>query len=148
MRRQRGFSLLELLVVVAMIAIAAGTISLSVRDPSAAQLDREAERLIALLETARAEARAAGLSVRWQPVRDDSGDHFRFQGLPTRIVLPKRWLGEPVSVELAAGASGLVLGPEPIIGRQQMRLRLGQQQLDLATDGLGPFEIVRLPDPS
>jgi general secretion pathway protein H len=136
--RVRGFTLIELLVVVAMIAIATAAISLALRDPASAQLEREAERLAALFEGARAEARAAGLSVRWTPVQDQSGDQFRFLGLPQRVPMPRRWLGEAVAVEIA-GATAVRLGPEPVIGAQRLRLRLGAQQLDLVSDGLGPF---------
>lgn len=140
-KKSRGFSLIELLVVVAMIAIAAATVSLSLRDPAAAQLEREAERLVALFETARAESRAAGLNVQWAPVElAGSADQFRFIGLPARIQLPRRWLGEVVNVEIANGRS-VRLGPEPMIGAQQLRLRLGNQQLSLSTDGLAAFEI-------
>ena len=141
MRRcAQGFTLIELLVVVALIAIATATVSLSLRDPAATQLEREAERLAALLETARSEARAAGLSVQWSPVSDDTGDQFRFQGLPARIVLPKRWLGDPVAVEIQ-GARAVTLGPEPMIGAQRIVLFLGQSRMLLATDGLGPFTV-------
>lgn len=134
----RGFTLIELLVVVALLAIATATVSLALRDPAAAQLEREAERLVALFETARAEARAAGLSVAWIPVNDDSSDQFRFQGLPPRLQLPSRWLGEAPAVVIE-GARSVSLGPEPMIGAQRLRLRLGDQQVVLATDGLGPF---------
>ena len=137
----RGFTLIELLVVVTLIAIAAAAISLSLRDPAAAQLEREAERLAALFESARAEARAAGLEVRWVTVNDTSGDQFRFLGLPPSLQLPRRWLGEAVAVEID-GARQVQLGPEPMIGAQRLRLRLGDQRLVLATDGLGPFQIV------
>jgi len=140
-RGSRGFSLIELLVVVAMIAIAAATVSLSLRDPAAAQLEREAERLVALFETARAESRAGGLNVQWTPVElAGSADQFRFVGLPARIQLPRRWLAEAVNVEIV-NARSVRLGPEPMIGAQQLRLRLGNQQLTLSTDGLAPFEI-------
>lgn len=137
---ERGFTLIELLVVVALIAIAAATISLGLRDPATAQLEREGERLAALFESARAEARASGLAVRWRPVADDSsGAQFRFEGLPERMALPSRWLGEPVAVDILGGAGAVVLGPEPVIGAQRLRLSLGAQSLTLATDGLGPF---------
>jgi len=139
-RSARGFSLIELLVVVALIAIATATISLALRDPASAQLEREAERLAALFESARAESRATGLDVQWLPVIDNSGDQFRFQGLPASINLPRRWLGEPVAVEIA-GATAVRLGPEPMIGAQRVRLRLGEQSLTLATDGLAPFSV-------
>jgi general secretion pathway protein H len=138
--RAAGFTLIELLVVVALIAIATATVSLSLRDPAATQLEREAERLAALLETARAEARAAGLSVQWAPVNDESGDQFRFQGLPARIALPKRWLADPVAVQIQ-GARTVTLGPEPMIGAQRIVLSLGQSRLQLSTDGLGPFTV-------
>lgn len=136
----RGFTLIELLVVVALIAIATATLSLALRDPAGAQLEREGERLAALFETARAEARAAGLAVQWQPVAEDAQAHFRFTGLPGKMQLPQRWLGEPLAVEIGGGARAIVLGPEPVIGAQRLRLSLGSQRLLLATDGLGPFQ--------
>jgi general secretion pathway protein H len=49
--RHRGFTLVELLVVVALIAIASGLASLALRDPAASQLEQEASRLAALLES-------------------------------------------------------------------------------------------------
>ena len=56
----QGFTLLELLVVVALIAIATAGVSLSLRDSADSALERDATRLAALLETARAQARASG----------------------------------------------------------------------------------------
>ncbi|MEJ6006372.1 prepilin-type N-terminal cleavage/methylation domain-containing protein [Paucibacter sp. AS339] len=141
-----GFTLIELLVVVALIAIATATVSLSLRDPAAVQLEREAERLAALFETARAESRAAGLTVTWRPVQDDSKDQFRFSGLPARIQLPQRWLGDGVAVQIA-GARQVTLGPEPMIGAQKVQLSLGQQHLLLSTDGLSAFEVLPVPAP-
>lgn len=145
---QRGFTLIELLVVVALIAITSATISLALRDPAELQLQREAQRLIALLESARAESRASGLSVRWIPKGLKTGDDFRFEGLPRTLQLPTRWLGEPVAVQIenaTAANPGLVLGPEPVIPAQRLRLLLGSQRLLLATDGLGPFDVVASP---
>ena len=39
------------------------------------------------------------------------------------------------------GARALVLGPEPLIGAQTIVLRLDDQRVTLATDGLGPFVV-------
>lgn len=47
--------------------------------------------------------------------------------------------------DATAANPGLVLGPEPIIPAQRLRLQLGSQQLTLGTDGLGAFEIVGNP---
>lgn len=143
--RNFGFTLIELLVVVALIAITSATISLALRDPAELQLQREAQRLAALLETARAESRASGLAVRWIPKGLQTGDDFRFEGLPASIKLPTRWLGEPVAVQIehaSAANPGLVLGPEPVIPAQRLRLLLGSQSLVLGTDGLAGFDVL------
>jgi len=141
-RHGRGFTLIELLLVVALIAIASGLASLALRDPAATRLEQEGARLAALLEAARAEARGLGLAVVWQPIAADpansDGADFRFVGLPKATALPTRWLS-PGVVAQVIGAPTLVLGPEPIIGRQRVLLRLDNQRLALATDGLGPF---------
>ena len=147
-RRNAGFTLIELLVVVALIAITSATISLALRDPAELQLQREAQRLAALLETARAESRTSGLAVRWVPKGIKTGDDFRFEGLPASIQLPTRWLGEPVAVQIenaSAANPGLVLGPEPLIPAQRLRLQLGSQTVMLSTDGLGAFDTVTSP---
>ena len=136
----RGFTLIELLVVVALIAIASAVATLALRDPAATQLDREGARLAALLESARAEARALGVPVRWVPTEGG----FRFVGLPEALTPPSYWLNDGVSAEVQGprrALPGVVLGPEPIIGAQRIVLRAEHQQLTLATDGIGPFVI-------
>ena len=151
--RAGGFTLIELLVVVALIAIASATAALALRDPSATRLEREAARLTALLEAARAEARASGVTVRWMPTSSVEGraGGFRFTGLPERAALPTEWLNEGVSAEVLgapANAQGAVLGPEPVIGAQRILLKLESQRLTLVTDGLSPFEVASEEDAS
>jgi len=137
-----GFTLIELMVVVALIAIASAVASLALRDPAATRLEHEAARLAALLEAARSEARAIGLAVSWMPLVDPNGvGGFRFVGLPASNALPTRWLSQGVSAELP-GARAVLLGPEPLIGAQRIVLHLDDQSLTLATDGLGPFGVV------
>jgi general secretion pathway protein H len=137
-RPNRGFTLIELMVVMALLAIAVGITTLAMRDPSAAQLDREAVRLAALLEGARAESRSSGVAVRFEVNSQPGDNHFQFVGLPTGETQPRRWLAEGVSAEIIGNRS-LMLGPEPLIGAQRIVLRLGERNLTLATDGLGPF---------
>lgn len=130
------------MVVVTLIAIAAGLISLSIRDPASTQLENEAARLVALLESARAESRASGIPVRWEPrTIDTETEGFQFKGLTNPAEYPEHWLGAGVSVEIV-GAQAVTLGPEPLIPPQRIVLRLEDQRLALATDGLNPFAVV------
>jgi general secretion pathway protein H len=141
-RRSRGFTLIELLIVVAIVALASAVATLALRDPQTSALEREADRLSALLEAARAESRASGLPALWVPMpapETEGAPDFRFVGLPAALGLPQHWLTPQVQAEVI-GARGLVLGPEPLIGAQRVALRLGDRRLTLATDGLGPFE--------
>ena len=137
-----GFTLIELMVVVALIAIASAVASLALRDPAATRLEHEGARLVALLEAARTEARASGLTASWEPRAGQEGvEGFRFVGLPPSAELPTRWLAAGVTAE-AVGARAVLLGPEPMIGAQRIVLRLEDQRLTLATDGLGPFVVI------
>jgi general secretion pathway protein H len=142
---QRGFTILELLVVIAIVALSAGVVSLALRDGDAAQLDEEGERLTALLETARADARALGVAVQFVPVADGQAQdaqapQFRFVGLPALRKMPTRWLDPRVSAQVVGGTT-LVLGPDAILPAQRIVLRLDDRRLELATDGLGPFAV-------
>ncbi len=139
----RGLTLIELLIVIAIVAVSVGLMTLALRDGAEAQLEEEGERLSALLEMARAEARVAGTSVVWVPRREDSAEvdplvQFRFVGLSPQQALPTRWLSSQTRAQVMGGTS-IVLGPEAILPPQRILLRLDDKRLELASDGLGPF---------
>ena len=137
---QGGFTLLELLVVIAIIALATAGVGLALRDSGAAALQREGERLAALLEAARAQSRASGAAVRWRA--DAQG--FQFEGL-VGSQLPRHWLDSATSVR---GPATLWLGPEPLIGAQQVLIvsqAHPERAVRVATDGLRPFSAHALP---
>lgn len=131
-----GFTLLELMVVVAIMAMATAGVSLAMRDSSQTQLEREAQRLAALLESARAMSRMSANTVVWRTAPNG----FEFEGLP-KAAMPAGWLGSDV---VATSARPVVLGPEPIIGPQRIRLSIRSQptrSLDITTDGVRPFKV-------
>jgi general secretion pathway protein H len=142
--RHGGFTLLELLIVLTIMAVATAGVGLSLRDSSVTALEREAQRLAALLESARAQSRMTAAPVRWRA----TATGFVFDGLADSA-LPSNWLGHDVQV--AAGSGVVVLGPEPVIGPQQIRLVSISdpgRSLTLATDGVRPFSVLRGEAPS
>ena len=116
-------------------AVATAGVSFALRDASQTQLEREAQRLAALLESARAQSRVSGVPVVWRAV----GQGFAFDGLTGANPLPTTWLGQSVQ---ASGA--VLLGPEPILPPQQVRLTsidTAGRSLTVFTDGVRPFAV-------
>ncbi len=139
----RGFTLVELLVVIALIAVATAGVSLSLRDSADSALQRDAERLAALLESARAQARAQGVPVVWHSQM--GGTAFEFAGLPPPG-LPRAWLNTQTR---AAPGIRLTLGPDPLIEPQAVALSSvssPSRTLWVVTDGLRPFKVQSTPN--
>lgn len=139
-RNAGGFTLLELLVVVTIVAAASAGVALALRDGTQIALERDAQRLAVLLESARAQSRATGVAVRWQ----SAPAGFRFDGLGAAS-LPTRFLSESTRV---VGTASLQLGPEPMIGAQAVELTDASESssaqtayMRIATDGLRPFAV-------
>jgi general secretion pathway protein H len=153
--QQVGFTLLELLVVLAIIALATAGVGFAMRDGAQNQLEREALRLSALLESARARSQMTGVPVRWQP----TANGFAFSGLPPQpgedSELPKGWLNADTRASVegnlnipTAQFQSLLLGPEPIIEPQSVLLFSAsqpEQRIRLATDGVRPFAVPTQP---
>lgn len=143
--KYRGFTLLELLIVVGLMAALATGVSLAIPSSSERALAQEGERLAALLEAGRARSRASGIAVVF---RINAGERdFIFEGINAAIpqalmsansTLPHQWL-HPTT---RADATRLLLGPEPVIPAQSVQL-FGNagQHLTVATDGVRPFTV-------
>lgn len=148
LRAARGFTLLELMVVVALIAITTAVVAFAVPDPSSTRLEREAARLTAILESARVQARSGAMTIQWIPESTGKGDDYQFIGLPPAFMPSLKWDAPEVKAEVVNGGGGIgrgksiVLGPEPVIGAQSVILRLEDRQIIIGTDGLSPFDVI------
>ena len=144
-KKHQGFTLLELLIVLGIMAALATGVSLAIPSPSERALAQDGERLAALLEAGRARSRASGIPVMF---RTHAGEHdFIFEHIhpdispipaPATITLPSQWLHSSTH----ATAAQLLLGPEPVIAPQSIQL-FGDtgQRLIVATDGVRPFAV-------
>jgi len=147
--QQRGFTLIELMVVVMVIALASGMVVFSMRDTQGIALERDAQRLAAMLEYGRAQSRMQGTPVRWRATQDG----FAIEGL-NKPMPPQPWLSEdtmvfdvlPHTSAVPPGTTqALDLGPEPVLGPQTVLIASRQQpqtRVQIATDGVRPFAIV------
>jgi general secretion pathway protein H len=149
---QRGLTLIELMVVVTLIAIAVAGVSLSLRDSQATALDREAQRLSTVLEAVRAQSRSSGVALVWValpggfavlPAQAVSGGMGGSVEIAASGLSP--WLSADVKASIvnAAGPTQrvIVLGAEPMIAPTTLVLTQGSRQLRVVTDGLRPFRV-------
>ncbi len=165
MQRQQGLTLLELLVVLAIIGFAMAAVSLSLRDSSQTQIEREAQRLVAVLEAARAQSRTSGIALIWQATPEGfvirpaltpnpaQANNSATASTPSNPIAARTetWLaaGTQAAVTTATAATLVVLGPEPILAPARITLSVATANsakpatsLSIGTDGLQPFQIV------
>jgi len=140
-RRVSGFTLIELMVVMALVARSIAAVTFAIPDPSKTRLEREAARLIALLESARMQARTGAMTVLWVPQPNGPEADYQFLGMPPPLMPPLKWMEPDVRAEVV-GAKSIVLGPEPVIGAQSVILRIEGKQIIVGTDGLSPFDVL------
>ncbi|WP_353140952.1 prepilin-type N-terminal cleavage/methylation domain-containing protein [Limnohabitans sp.] len=155
MQRQQGFTLLELLVVLAIIGFAMAGVSLSLRDSSQTQIEREAQRLVAVLEAARAQSRTSGIALIWQPTTEGFVIRPALAPNPAQANNPiaartEKWLAIGTQASVSA-ANLVVLGPEPILTAARITLSVANTNsnsakpatsLSIGTDGLRPFQVM------
>lgn len=135
----------------AIVAMASAGIGFAMRDGTQTRLEREAQRLSALFESARARSQVSGVPVRWQLTPQG----FAFVGLPPSDLpedaLPQAWLDPDTTANIDTAVMAgevrpdtLLLGPEPIIEPQGVTLFSSSEpakSLRLATDGVRPFAV-------
>lgn len=139
MKRANGFTLIELLVVLTIMGLAMAAVTLSLRDSSQDQLARDAQRLIAQLEKARALARTTQETWQWQTV---AGGYVLQSANDPRPPAVQPWTLPQTTA--SASRQPLLLGPEPVIGPAWIELSLPNHSalhIRITTDGVGHFEV-------
>ncbi len=159
---QAGFSLLEVLIVLAIIGIITGTAGLSIRAVQAERgLQEDAHRLARLFELAQAEARKTGQAVRWEFTNE--GYRFtqasRLQTLPVAIaermalqppstpggnlaLRPRQWSSDqPVEVKVHPPVSPVFAG-EWVSGPNFVELSDGLHTARLQRLGTGQYRVM------
>jgi general secretion pathway protein H len=139
LRAAGGFSLLELLVVLVILAIAAGAVSMSVAPRESRLVAEESERLAALFRLAQDEARVRGRPVAW--IADEHGYRFLVGGQePDAPGDPLRARSWPFPVQRVE-APRLVFGAEPLLPPAEIRIATHEREVWLALDAFGTVTV-------
>lgn len=147
--RQRGFTLVELLVAMIIIAVILSMVVVSGSPSPMRALESDAERLSQLFSLAREEAQIRGAPIRfvagrdeygfvilkdrqWRPIEDDTHLRQRRWDSPTRV-----------RIEKTDGSRELEFGRELIEPPFRVILSREIGQIEIAANGLGIFEVLR-----
>jgi general secretion pathway protein H len=135
--RARGFTLIEILVVIAILGVAAAAVAFSISTSDARLLQEETARLGALFRIAQNEARISGRALVWEANRDG----YRFRPLDAEtardwsddILRERRW---PFPVQAVEGGP-IVFSREPLLEPAQLRITTAEREARLSMDAFG-----------
>ena len=148
----RGFSLLELLVVMVIVGLSLGMVSFSASQNGQKDLQNDAQRISLLLQMARDEA-----IVRDRPVAFEADEnHYDFQVKNDTdwepisdddLLRPREFKRAPVTLQMSPqpdGANGMlriVFGREPVNKPFVLTLSQGDDSVSIRADGIGHFTV-------
>jgi general secretion pathway protein H len=150
-RHCRGFTLLELLVVLVIASIMLGAVALNGMPRNGQRLQDDAQRIALLLQAARDEAivrnRAIAFEIDEQRYRFLIRQNDSWQVLTNDALLREReFRSTPLFIALTPPTSDrlplhIVFGREPVDKPFELRLTLGADSASIQADGIGGFQV-------
>ncbi len=152
-RRQGGFTLLEMLVVLVIAGILISMVELAPTGNRRTNLAEEAQRLATMLESADDEAQIRSAQIAWEP--GDGGYRFyqraengAWRPLSDDVLKPHNWGASVTGVAIHYTGSGdsvsrVVFGDENIDVPVTVTLYSGDAQMLVVGTGIGSFEVRR-----
>lgn len=134
----RGFSLIELLVALAVVAIMLGSVALAVRQPASRALSTEFTRFEQILQVSA--DRAASLGREHRMLLGPTGYRVEerllsqwtaLEGMPLQ---PRVW---PTGWQAVASPSEVVISPQGLVTPLRLTLTMGEESASMAWDALG-----------
>ena len=151
-RASRGFTLVELMVVLAIIGIALGMVSFNAIPDSAQNLQAEARRIALLLQLARDEAIVRNRLVAFEADADNYRflvrNENRWDPVTTDDLLRERpFKGGPVKLLIDPASAGtgnpmrITFGREPVDKPFVLTMAIGDDSVAIRADGIGHFVV-------
>src|ERR1700754_4573492 len=149
-RRQRGFTLLEMMVVLVIVGLLVSLASLSLTRNPRTDLNEEAQRLALLFESAGDEAQVRARPIAWMPLengfRFDIHTEHGWRTLPADLLGPRNWEGGVTVVSINCPGSDkqgdrIVFGTESIDTPVTVTLYSGVGSATIVGTGNGRYEV-------